>query len=199
LIVSIDGREAARWVIPPTPIWFVRWLELPAGALAGNGPYAALTARVEAADGSPERPVLGLEQFDFADADGLIYAFADGWQELETNPATGLAWRWASDSNAIIVFGGGRDVRVRVAGESPLEYFDRPSTIRVRVAGQELGRFSPTSDFDETVVVPANLLATRPTTITVDTDQVFVPAEISGSPDRRRLGLRMYETEVRDR
>lgn len=198
LVVSIDGREAVRWDVPAAPAHFVRWYELPEGALDGQGPYARVTMSVESADGRTHRPELSLEQFDFGPAGGLIYALNEGWQEPEVNPATGMAWRWSSERNTITFYGGGRDVRLRLAGESPLRYFARAPIVQVTVGGEPVARFEPDRDFDETIVIPARLLTTSPAVLEITTDQAFVPAESGNSPDRRRLGLRLFAVELRD-
>lgn len=196
LILTLDGREIARWTITPSQFWFVHWLDLPSDALTGDGPYAALTARVESADGRGDAPELGLEQFDFAPADSLMYALTEGWHELEENPQTGLQWRWSSDSSRIVVYGATRDARVRVAGESPLVYFDQSPTVRIIAGGLEAGSFSPAGDFDETVLVRGARPAEAPLEIAITTDRIFVPGDLNGGADRRRLGLRLYRVEI---
>jgi hypothetical protein len=199
LVLRLDGRELARWTVAPSPVWFVRWLDLPDGSLEGPGPYAALTVGVQAADGSTVAPELGLEQFDFAPAGALMYAFTDGWQELEEDPTTGRQWRWSSERNTIEIYAGGRDVEVRLAGESPLEYFSSAPTVRVDANGATAGSFTPNTDFDENVAISAAALRSQPSTVTIGTDKVFVPAELGNSPDRRRLGLRLFRVELRER
>jgi hypothetical protein len=46
------------------------------------------------------------------------------------------------------------------------------------------------------VSVPAAALAASDGMITIETDQTFVPNQRSGSPDRRTLGLRIFEMNV---
>jgi hypothetical protein len=147
---------------------------------------------VESESGGPS-PELGLEQFDFASSGTLMSAFGAGWQEPEANPSTGLFWRWSSDRNAMLVFAGERDVRVQVAGESPLRYFDEAPTVRVMADGREFGRFTPPR-FRRIDQIRARHRC-RPTEATIETDQCSA-GRISGSPDRRRLGLRVYRVEV---
>ena len=97
--MSIDDRRPAARpaAIAGTCRWFVQWIDLPAGLPAGSTPYARLerSRHVPVLPGQPAPPV-GLEQFDAAPADDLMYAFADGWHELEEDPATGRLWRWTS-------------------------------------------------------------------------------------------------------
>lgn len=200
LVVEIDGRLVARWPVVQQQPWFLHWLELPAGTLDGPDAYAEMTVRVEASDpASSSPPRVGLEQFDFAGTDAVMAGFADGWYEAELSPDTGQSWRWASGRNTFEVYAGGRDARLTIAGESVLRYFDRPSTIVVRIDGLEVGRLRVGEDFLETIELPADRLGGAPSIVSVETDQVFVPAEREGSADRRQLGLRLFQVEIRER
>jgi hypothetical protein len=49
------------------------------------------------------------------------------------------------------------------------------------------------------VTVPADALAAADGMLTIETDQSFVPHERSGSPDRRTLGLRIFDLIIRER
>jgi len=40
--IRIDGREIESWAVTPSDAFFLRFLSLPAGALAGDGAYAKL-------------------------------------------------------------------------------------------------------------------------------------------------------------
>jgi hypothetical protein len=56
---------------------------------------------------------------------------------------------------------------------------------------------TPEDDFELTARVPAAALRASGGILTLATDRVFVPAEVrSGSDDRRRLGLRIYDVSV---
>jgi hypothetical protein len=87
-------------------------------------------------------------------------------------------------------------VTLSLAGESPLRYFDAAPHVTVRAGGQVLATEQPSSDFEFRVKVPAPALAASDGMITIETDQTFVPQERSGSPDRRTLGLRIFELKV---
>ena len=88
---------------------------------------------------------------------------------------------------------GGRDLTLTLAGESPLRYFDAPPRVTVRAGSQVLATAQPSDDFEMTVKVPAAALAASDGMLTIETDKSFVPHERSGSPDRRTLGLRIFE------
>ena len=92
--IEIDGQPLDQLQVSRDLPRFVRWIDLPAGLPAGSTPYARLSVRVlPVLPGQPAPPV-GLEQFDAAPAGVPMYAFADGWHELEEDPATGRLWRW---------------------------------------------------------------------------------------------------------
>jgi hypothetical protein len=88
-------------------------------------------------------------------------------------------------------------VTLTFAGESPLTYFDAPPAIAVTVGTRELVRFSPTSDFTQSIVLPADVLATADGRVVITSDKFFVPAERQGSLDKRHLALRIYSYSVK--
>ncbi len=196
IAVDIDGRTVSRWEVTPSEPNFLQWVELPGGVLAGDGVYAVMQVRVEAAGGSGEAPRIGLEQFDFASHGDVMAGFSAGWQEPETEVETGRSWRWAGPRATLLAYSGGGAVRLTLVGESPLRYFDRPSTIVVLVEGREVARFTASADFTETIVVPAAAFTVSPSRITIESDQMFVPAERGDTPDRRQLAQRFFRIEA---
>ena len=84
-----------------------------------------------------------------------------------------------------------------LAGESPLKYFDAAPHVVVRAGSQVLATASPDADFELSVSIPTAALAASDGMITVETDKTFVPNERSGSPDKRTLGLRVFQFDVR--
>ena len=86
-------------------------------------------------------------------------AFAEGWHEQEYDPTTDRTWRWTSGRAVTLIHHAGRDLTLRLSGESPLKYFDDPPTVTVLAGEQVLARFSPIADFSEEVIVPAVALA----------------------------------------
>lgn len=181
--VRVDGRAVDAFEAPPGA--FVRAAAIP----AGNGRSAA-TIAVSATP--PSR--VAIEQFD-ASATRTLIAFADGWHEQEYSPGTGLRWRWLSERGDLRVVSprpvGG--LVLHLAGESPLKYFSRASTLVVRADGEPVFNAALSADFSLTIPIsrPAAL-------ITVETDQTYVPAERSRrTQDRRHLGLRIFSCEIR--
>jgi hypothetical protein len=196
LTAELDGRAVSQWRLSGDPIWFVQWIELPSGTGDGPGPYATLTVRVTSDDPARPAPMVGLEQFDAASSRDVSAAFAEGWQEPEEDPRTGRSWRWSSDRSVWQVRSPAEDLLLTVSGESPLKYFDRAPQVVVRAGDRELGRFTPTSDFTQQIDVPAAALAAASGRLTIETDLSFVPAERGPSPDRRRLGLKIYDMHI---
>jgi hypothetical protein len=193
--LSLNGRPLAS---RDAAAGFFFWLvPLPAGALAGAGPYMPLEVSSEAADGSGREIAVALEQFDVQSAGTTMTGAEAGWQEPEYNPRNARSWRWMTERATLWVRPVGRDVTLTLTGESPLRYFDGAPTVRVTVAGREAAHFTPSSDFTQTIVLPPELLAASDGRVVVESDKWFVPGDRDGSADRRHLGLRIYSFSAR--
>jgi hypothetical protein len=189
--LSLDGRPLTTIDAVPDIRYFLRRIELPAGALQGEGRFATLT--VSATGGVP----VSLEQFDVDDSNGVVFAFNDGWYELEHSPATGQSWRWASERANLLVHSGSADVEVEVRGESPLRYFDSPTRISIEAGPVRLQQVEAGDDFVVRATVPRKALDGSGGVLTVASSQHFTPAERGESADPRRLALRVYGVSVR--
>jgi hypothetical protein len=182
---EIDGRIVDEWDV--TPGFFLRMVQIPEGGLVGEGDYAVLTL-------SASSDQVAIEQFDAESADELIVAFSDGWHEPEYDARSGRSWRWTSDRATVLVQAPGHPLRLRVSGEA-----EAASSARVviragnrTIVDQVIGR---TFTFDATI--PANVVGPGEGTITIETDQAYVPAERSSRiADRRRLGLKILEWQL---
>ncbi len=178
------------------PGFFFRRVPLPAGTLAGSGGYLPLAVAAQGAAGGPAPPV-ALEQFDLQRDGAPMVGLMDGWYEPEFNPQTARAWRWATDQAVLWVRPVGRDVTLVVEGESPLRYFDAAPTVVVSAGSRELARFTPSTNFRQSIALPAAALAAVDGRVVIASDRSFVPADRDGSADRRRLALRIYSYSVR--
>jgi hypothetical protein len=176
--------------------FFSRRIPLRPGLLAGEG-YLPLEVSSRAADGSNAIVPVGLEQFDVQSPGLPMVALDEGWYEPEYNPRTARAWRWTSEKAVLWVRPIGRNVTLTVSGESPLKYFDPAPLVMVSVGDREVARFSPSSDFTQSVVLPADALAAADGRVVLASDKFFVPAEREGSQDQRHLALRIYSYSVR--
>lgn len=197
LVVEIDGRPVGRWPVTPREPWFLRWIDLPAGVLDGPGPYATVTARVEPVAGaSSDPPRIEIAQFDFAPADVVMAGLATGWHGAEPDDETGEVWRWSTDRLTLEVQAADHGAVLMLAGEATLRSFERPSVVTVRAGDVVVRRFDAGGDFSQVIELPAGHLSASPATVTIETDQAFVPAERGESADQRRLGLRLSRVEV---
>jgi hypothetical protein len=190
IAVSIPDAGIARYAIAPG--FFVRQFTIPSGALSGGAgvPYVPLEVRSES---GPDRPV-SLEQFDAQRPGVPMFAFGPGWQEPEFNRDLGRGWRWMSERSELWVRPIGLPVTLRVAGESPLRYFDAPPRIRVVVGDRELAAFEPAADFDEPIELPADLLKAASGRVVLESSRFFVPGGQGG--DQRHLALRVFSVSV---
>jgi hypothetical protein len=186
--VEIDGRTILEWDQPPG--FFLRFVPLPAGTLVGDGAFA----RLAVSSSNSGRPIpVGLEQFDLQSAGAVVWGFDDGWMEPEHNPAKGLSWRWTLARSTLNIHSAGRDVTIRMSGESPLKYFDAPPHVTVKAGGRTIATFSPDRDFVEEVTVPAAALAAANGLVVMETDRTYAPT--NGDP--RKLGLRVFQLTIK--
>jgi len=162
--------------------------------LAGAGPFGRLVASYKKEDGQPDS--VRLTQLMIAPPQAVFFIRHAGWNEVEYSDELQRHWSWTTGSAETFVNSGGRDVTLTLSGESPLRYFDAPPHVRVRAGSQVLANAQPASDFEMKVKVPAAALAAANGMVTIETDKTFVPFEQSGSPDRRTLGLRIFEMTV---
>jgi hypothetical protein len=187
ITVRVDGKQAAT--IDARPGFFLQFVELPEGALAGAGAYARLTV-------AADRPPVTIEQFDAQSSSRLIFGFGDGWHEMEYNPATGRRWRWVGERGVIRLRARGRPVVLRMTGET--ENVPEPTTISIRVGDRLVGQAMAGREFTVQAPLPADLLTAPETAVTIESSQYFVPAEHSRrTQDRRHLALRVRDVEIR--
>jgi hypothetical protein len=183
--VSIDDRPVEQLSVPSG--FFLRFLSVPEGALAGAGPYARLSV-------AASQPRVVVEQFDAQSARG-IFGFGDGWHEMEYNPATGESWRWISERGVIRARAGHRALTLRVEGETDSIW--RPTNVSVRVGARTIARWTVRNQFAVEAEIPADVLGTDETAITIESDRHFVPAERSRrTQDRRHLALRVTKVAL---
>jgi hypothetical protein len=195
IAVALDGAPLDSFETAPG--YFFRRVELAAGALAKGRHYLPLSVTSTPADGSTRPLAVGLEQFDLQSSAVPMIGAESGWYEPEYNPRTAQAWRWTSEKAVAWVRPIGRDVTLTFSGESPLRYFDQAPTVTVAAGAREIARFNPSSDFTQSIVLPAEAIAASDGRVTISSDKVFVPSERNGTPDRRRLALRIYSYGVR--
>ena len=183
--VSIDERTVAEQEVDAG--FFLRMIDLPAGALDGDGDYAQLGV-------SANSDRVALEQFDAQPAGAVVFGFGEGWHEHEYNPSTGQLWRWTSDKSTVRVRGGGKALSLRIRGVSEAGH-DVTLTVRAGdtvVASERVG-----AAFSVNAAIPASALGAGESVITIETDGAFVPAETRWrTQDRRRLGLKILECRI---
>jgi hypothetical protein len=192
--LAIGDRVIDEWEVAPGARFFKRILLEP-GTLAGGGPLTRLVVSYKGVDGRPER--VRLTQLMIASPHSVFHVELAGWNELEYSDQMQRRWRWTTARAETFVNAAGRDLTLRVAGESPLRYFDTAPHVTIRAGNQVLATAEPSSDFELSVKIPASALAASDGILTIETDQSFVPRERAGSPDRRTLGLRIFELSIR--
>ena len=192
--LSIDDRPIESWVVGSDPGFFLRTLQLPAGALRSpqtGERYSRLQIRSAAADGSGARVRTSIEQFDLQSADRVVFGFGDGWYEQEYAPDALRLWRWASPKAVLRIHHGGHDLAVCVTGQAPAGQLGGAVTMTVRAGNQVFGRVTVSRDFALRAQVPTGALDRSDGLLTIETDRGFVPDATLGNGDRRLLALRV--------
>ncbi len=197
--IAIDGRAIDEPTVAPG--FFLRMLRLPAGALDGAGDYAPIVVSAEQvrlnADSTANAAPVAIEQFDAQSSDRVVFGFGEGWHEAEFNAAMG-PWRWTSDRAVLRVHAAGRALTLTLRGQPPLVYLWRPAHVKVSAGGRVVAEQTLFERFFLQARIPAELLTGDESTITIETDRTYVPAErIRRTPDHRRLGLRVFQCELR--
>jgi hypothetical protein len=193
IVTTLDDRPIESFEVRPG--YFMRFVPIPASALAGERSHAKLAVRAETT-APATTPRVGLEQFNLQSADVVQFGFSDGWFEPEYNPSTSMSWRWMSESAVVQVHNAGRDVTLDVRGESPLRYFDEAPVLRITAGGQAISETRPASDFTVRVTIPAAALAAADGRIVLECNMFFIPGDRTGSADRRHLALRIYSVTI---
>lgn len=200
MTVTIDDTVVDAFTVSPG--FFLRTVNLPAGAVAPggpgsgrDGPYAPL--QVASAPSSGTEPVVtAIEQFDLQTPDTVMWGYDEGWHEAEYRPALGV-WRWTSAQASLRIVGASTPVRVAVRYEAPRLSFASPSRMRLMVGDQVL---TEQEAFDAGGVIEATVplaaLEAAGGVVRLETSQTFTPAERSGATDRRALGLRVFGVTV---
>lgn len=193
IALSLQGQTVESFEVKPG--FFSRRIDLRPGLLAGTG-YLPLEVTSRTVSGASNVPV-GLEQFDLQSPGVPMIAVDEGWYEPEYNPRTARSWRWTADTAVLWVRPIGRAVTLTISGESPLRYFDAAPTVAVSIRDHIIARFNPSSDFTQSIVLPADALAAADGRVVIMSDKFFVPAQRDGSLDQRHLALRIYSYAVR--
>jgi hypothetical protein len=184
LTVAINGQTVRQFALPTGS--FLEFVPIPALPASETAGFAPLTIAL-----SPPAAA-AIEQFD-ASAARTVFGFGQGWQEDEFNPKTGLRWRWLSERGELRFGAPAPPVMLHLEGESPRTYFSRGSRLVVKAGDRVVFDDVLMTDFALDIPVPNGTQV-----MTLETDQVFQPADRSRrSQDRRHLGLRILNCEIR--
>jgi hypothetical protein len=184
--ISLTFGDGPPTEFPAPPGPFLTFVQIPPLDAARAIDYMKITVRAAAAGR------VAIEQFD-ASAKRTVFGFGDGWHEQELNPRTGMRWRWLSERGELRFGSPTPRVTLHVEGESPRKNFPRGSRLVARAGDRVVFDDVLTSDFALDIPIPNGSGL-----VTLETDQVFQPADRSRrSADRRHLGLRILRCELR--
>jgi len=174
------------------PGFFLRFIPLDPGS-TGRAEFARVRIRTTPSSRT------AIEQFDAASG-RAVFGYGPGWLEAEFNPQNGLRWRWLTERGELRIRApvSAAALTLHLEGESPRKYFSHGSRLVVHAGPQTVFDQVLSSDFSIDAAVPLPPDGGRDVTLTLETNQVFVPAERSWRPsrDRRHLGLRIFKCAV---
>ena len=140
-----------------------------------------------------------MSQFDFQSEGTVVFGFSSGWYQSEFDGGAPSPWRWTGASANLLVHAPEKDLVLRLVAEVPIQYVRGAVQISVRAGRRLLARVvARDEEIDLAVRIPAQALADAAGVITIETDRTFVPHDVIGNEDRRRLGLRAYQVELRE-
>ena len=122
--VDLDDRRVLTFEV--TPGFFLRFHSLAAGALDGAGPFCRISVTADTAAGDHGAARSRSSSSTSRRRMSSQLGFDEGWHEPEYNPQTGRSWRWMSERATVAFRATGRDLTLRIAGESPRRYYGRP-------------------------------------------------------------------------
>ncbi len=188
ITLSVDGAPLRTWTVEAQQS-ATEWIDLPNGISAGESTYATVRLQVQGGD-------IRFDQFDAAPATKTMFSLGSGWGPTEYEEGTNRVWRRTRREATIEVRHGGRPVRLRLTGESPLLDFTRAPRVLVLAGDQLLDRLVPTDDFSRTVIVDPDVLDAADGRITIVVDLSRTPEERAAQVPRREFGLRVVNVEV---
>jgi hypothetical protein len=195
--LSVGERVVDRWSVSAASPFFLRFVDLPAGTLAAPGPWMPLTVEARRTDTLAFSPLGAVEQFNLQDDSTPMAGYGAGWHENEFTPKTGVLWRWTSQRAELDIRPLTGNLHLDITGESPVRDHPRPSAVTVRAGPLTVLKQAVSGEFAWSVHVPAEALAASGGIVTIETDQVFRPADRGENADRRALGLRVFRVAVR--
>lgn len=127
--------------------------------------------------------------------------YVEGWYAEERTSEA--AWRWSRQAGRVLAPNLGVEATIYIDYDSHAALFrDRPRTVTVSVGGEVLETFVADAPGRQrrAMALPAGIPGHGEVfELTLATDRAFVPAErLSGSQDRRELGLQVYDVEIRE-
>jgi hypothetical protein len=196
LTVTIDGSVILHTRVGPGA--FLEFAAVPPAVYRGASGYARLEVHARPLAGSGAAP-LALEQFDLQSVGtGPILGYGEGWHEPEYDARSGRLFRWTGAAALLHVTSWSRPITLQLNGDSPLKYVDIAPRIIVRAGDVQLIEVTPTDAFTITVPLDPLVLERAGGRISIETDRTFAPSERRATPDRRRLGLRVFGARLEE-
>jgi hypothetical protein len=134
-------------------------------------------------------------------ANALFIVFRDGWHDAEVSGEAGVEWQWSKKQGTLSFRNPKQDVNFMLDVDQPVQAFNEPQKIEVRVGDTVVDSFGLPGGQRELrrMALSAGQLGTAETVdVTVAVDKTFVPASVPQlkSLDPRELGVRVFHAFV---
>lgn len=122
-----------------------------------------------------------------------VIIYGQGFSDEEQDG--GNTWRWMAGQGFIRLKNSGKEMKLRIKGDAPIEQFTKPPVITVTLNGEKLDEFPGAKDIAKEYIVPVARQGNGPASeLRITTDKVFVPKEKDPkSNDERQLGFSLRE------
>jgi hypothetical protein len=125
-----------------------------------------------------------------------MVTYGKGFFPQESTP-DGLSWRWMEPEGVIRLKNTGREMRLHLAGNAPIDRFPKPPVLKLTLNGQPLDEFTvQTRDVDKEYTIPADKQQGEYSELKITSDRFFVPKEVDKkSTDPRQLAFSLTKLD----
>jgi hypothetical protein len=119
--------------------------------------------------------------------------YESGFHGLEKN-ADGSSWQWMDQEGVVKLKNTGQDMTLKINGRAPVEYFSKPSVLKLTLNGEPLDEVQAgAKEVEKEYTVPAAKQGGEWSELRLSASQAFVPKDvIKGSNDPRRISFSLH-------
>lgn len=126
-------------------------------------------------------------------------SYGAGFSDMESAP-DGHTWRWMAEAGTIKLKNKHAEMRLKLAGDVPVDPYKGPVKITFKFNGEPLGEFVTTADqrkFEKEFAIPVAKQGSGDfSELTIQSDKFFIPKEVDkNATDERKLSFSLTKLE----